>query len=158
MREKYPNNVLTWRQCWTNPPSILNNCSNFFFFFFFNYILTLFLCSDRSLCCGSNSLNCPWSACALLALLPLRLITFLSPWWKSHDIYASFVLDGFQISPFFHLSLFIFFSFSVCLSMVYEVNEVHDSKGWGLEGWGVFVLQNDKISEVHVCAFSQKQH
>lgn len=85
--------------------------SNFFFFFFFNYILTLFLCSDRSLCCGSNSLNCPWSARALLALLPLRLNTFLSPWWKSHDIYASFVLDGFQISPFFLLSLFFSFSF-----------------------------------------------
>lgn len=42
--------------------------------------------------------------------------------------------------------------------MVYEVNEVHDSKGWSLEGWGIFVLQNDKISEVHVCTFSQKQH
>lgn len=47
----------------------------------------------------------------------LSLITAPSPRWKSHDVYASFLLDGFQIPYFLFFSVFVslFFSLSLLL-------------------------------------------
>lgn len=75
--------------------------------------------------------NCPWSARALLARLPL-------PWWKGHDVYGSFLLDTFQIPPFFFFSSSLFrFFFSFCLSLCGWWGEWSWSGGWGVGGgWG----------------------
>lgn len=44
------------------------------------------------------------------------------------------------------LSLFLFFSFFVYLPAVYEVSEVSpDSEGWRWEGWGIFMVCNNKM-------------
>ena len=102
-----------------------------FMFQYFNYILVCFLalnyilspfyfglatplCAVKPLSTlfalalqDKNPPECPRSARALLAHLPL-------PWWKSHDVYGSFLLDGFQIPPFF-FSVLVFFSLTVCV-------------------------------------------
>lgn len=59
--------------------------------------------------------------------------------------YLRLICPGWISDFSFLSSLFIFFSFSVCLSMVYEVNEVHDSKGWSLEGWGILCSRMTRL-------------
>lgn len=110
---------------------------------FFHYILTPFLyppqCPVKPLshlflpqCCRTKpsklSLRCP---CPPNPSSPTSSTDYSSPSSdeKSHNVYGSFLLDGFQIPPLFFPRLcFIFFSLplplSVCLSVVDEVNGV----------------------------------
>lgn len=88
-----------------------------------------------------------WPASPHLTHLPPLLITAPLPWWKSHDVYGSFLLDGFQIPPFFFFCLcFFFFSLSLNVSVNSWWGEWSWSRGWGVEVGAVrdfFVCWND---------------
>lgn len=83
---------------------------------------------------------------------PPLLMTAPLLWWKSHDVYGSLLLDGFQIPPspsLFHFSLSL--TLCVCQWLMRWTKLVRWMRGQRRVGWSVFMGWNDKISEVRVC-------